>query len=219
MTAKHNVLLAPCLLSLALLAGQATAGVTISPYASVSSTKKIKPNAKTKGTEDEKVEQRQTYGLQASLSIFSLFKIQASAGQNQLTTTTKTQNAADDYEEINYEKDLNMSTDTPDKEVVLTETQRIGRLGIAFDPGFWIFILRAKGGVQATQRIVKLEQQGKPATTTTPPIKYKPYAGAGAGVRLGPRMFFMAEYSIFMYKFPDYAPFEREVSVSYNVSI
>lgn len=197
----------------------ALGGISIAPYASVSSTKKISTNPKNKSEEKEVIKQRNTYGIAGSLSMFSVFKLQASVGQNQLTTTQKTQYAADDYGEINYNKDLNMSTDQPDKEVKVTETQRIGRLGIAIDPGFWIFVLRAKGGVQATQRIVTLEEQGNPAVTKTTPITYKPYAGAGAGIRFSPRMFFMAEYSIFMYQFPKTAPFEREVTVSYNVSL
>lgn len=197
----------------------ARAGISIAPYASISSTKKIKPNPKNKSEEEEVIKQRTTYGIVGSLSFFRVFKLQASAGQNQLTTTQKTQFAADDYGEIDYNKDLTMSTDQPDKEVKTTETQRIGRLGLALDPGFWIFILRAKGGVQATQRLVKLEEKDKPAVSKLTPISYKPFAGAGAGVRLSPSMFFMAEYSIFMYQFPKTAPFEREVTVSYSVSI
>jgi len=51
------------------------------------------------------------------------------------------------------------------------------------------------------------------------PITYKPTASAGAGVRIGRTMYFMAEYGFFFYKFPETKPFEREVSVSYGVSL
>ena len=99
---------------------------------------------------------------------------------------------------------------------------------MTFDPGFWIFIMRAKAGVTATQRIVDTEQAlvdadtgestiAKRSVTTGP--TYKPHSGFGFGVRLGRTMYFMAEYNMFHYKFPEIEPFEREVAVSYAVSL
>ncbi len=202
---------------LASISRPAAAGFELSPFVSISSTKKIDPAEA--GKEDSTNTQRQTYGLRASLSFFRLLKIQASVGQNKTTTVTKTQTAVDEFEEIDYENDLDMSTDDPDSEVKITETQRLGRLGIVLDPGFWIFIARAQAGVQATQRIVELQENDEAAVTTTEPITYKPYAGAGLGVRFSPRIQAMAEYNIYMYKFPEYEPFEREVTVSFIVAI
>lgn len=199
------------------ISATAHGGITVSPFASMSSTKSIKPGAS--GTEKETTKQRTTYGLQGSLSVFRLLKIQASVGQNELVTTQKTSESVDEFGEIDYEKDMNMSTEDPESEVKISEKMLQARLGIALDPSFWIFIMRAKVGAQATKRDFTLEQTGQEKQVLEGPITYKPYAGAGAGVRFTPRMFFMAEYTFLFYKFPEYEPFMREVSVSFNVSI
>ena len=195
----------------------ANAGVSIEPFVSMSSTKSITSN-KTSGTETSKINKRTTYGVRGNLSFWKLFKLQASVGTNKTEQTLQTSEAVDDYEEIDFKSDLNMSTNSPGQEIRLRETQYVGRVGVVLDPGFWIFIMRAKAGVQATQRIVEKEQDGVDPVKTTYGPTYKPYAGAGAGVKLGRRMFAIAEYNIFMYKFPETAPFEREVSVSYGVN-
>lgn len=211
--------------SFLLLAPNANAGISIEPFASISSTKEIKPDKAGKtttgsssSTETETVKQRTTYGVRGSIGFFRIMKFQLGVGTNQLTTTSKTSQVVDEYGEIDFEKDLDMNTSTPDKEVKITETQKKASAVLAVDPGFWIFILRAKAGVVATQREFSKESEGDVPVKFTSPIKYKPTCGAGAGVRLGPKMFFMAEYSLFLYKFPDKEPFEREVSVSYGVS-
>ena len=197
----------------------AVAGISISPFVTVSSQKTIKPNKINKSQEDETNKQRTTYGLAGSVSFWRLFKFQLSVGQNQLTTTTKTQNAVDEFDEIDYEKDLNMSTNDPESEVKTIEIQRKGRASLLIDPSFSIFVLRAKAGVQATQRLFSLKQEGQEEQKYTSPITYKPVAGVGAGIKFGARMFFMAEYGFFFYKFPKTEPFEREVTVSYTVSL
>jgi len=205
------------LMTLASLPAQAK--ITVAPFASVSSTKQIKPDKANNKKENATLKQRTTYGLRAGISFWRILSVQAQVGTGKLTTTEKTQDAVDQYDDIDYEKDLEMDTSDPEAEVKTTDTQNMARLGIAFDPGFWIFILRAQAGAQATQRTVEMEQADGEMSKTEEPIKYKPYAGAGAGVRLGPRMFFIAEYNIFMYKFPETAPFEREVTVSFGASI
>lgn len=204
-------------LALSFSAEFAYSRISISPFVSMSSTKKIKPEAK--GTEKETLKQRTTYGVRANVSFWRLFKLQFSVGQNELVTTEKVSEAKDEFDEIDYEEDLDMSTDDPDSEVKITDKMIKARLGIVLDPGFWIFIARTKVGVQATKRTVTLEENGKEPVTDEPPITYKPYAGAGAGIKFTPRMYFMAEYNFFFYKFPETEPFEREVSVSFNVSI
>ena len=201
------------------------ARISIEPFASVSSTKQIKPDKAGSSksdpatTETEIVKQRTTYGIRGSVSFFRLMKFQLGLGQNQLTTTSKTSQAVDDYGEIDFNKDLNMDTDTPDKEVKVTEVQKKGTATLVLDPSFSIFVLRAKAGVVATQREFKKEEQDKPTSTYISPIKYKPTVGAGAGIKFGPRMYFIAEYSLFLYKFPEKSPFEREVTVTYGVSL
>ena len=212
--------------ALAMLPLTAQARISVEPFASVSSTKQIKTDKAgknssntTASTETEIVKQRTTYGIRGSLSIFSLLKLQLGVGTNQLTTTSKTSQAVDDYGEIDFNKDLNMDTSTPDKEVKVTETQKKGTATLVIDPSFSIFILRGKAGVVATQRGVKKEEVGASTVNIVTPIKYKPTLGAGAGIKFGPQMYFVTEYSFFLYKFPEKSPFEREVTVSFGLSI
>ena len=204
----------------------AQARISIEPFATVSSKKEIKPNEVGKknatggaSTETEVVNQRTTYGVRGSLGFFRIMKLQAGIGTNELITTSKTSQAVDEYGEIDYKKDIDMDTSTPDKEVKLTETQKKGSAVLVIDPGFWIFILRAKAGVVATQREITKEVVGEPAVKFVSPITYKPTLGGGAGIRLSSSTFFMAEYGLFLYQFPKKAPFEREVTVSFGVSL
>ena len=204
----------------------AQARITIEPYASVSSTKQIKTDNAgknssntTASTETETVKQRTTYGVRGSLSFFRLLKLQLGVGTNQLTTTQKTSQAVDDYGEIDFQKDLNMDTSTPDKEVKVTETQKKGTATLVVDPSFSIFILRGKAGVVATQRDLKKEEVGAATVHVIEPIKYKPILGGGAGIKFSSDAYFIAEYSFFLYKFPEKSPFEREVTVTFGLSI
>ncbi|RZA12750.1 MAG: hypothetical protein EOP10_30880 [Proteobacteria bacterium] len=101
----------------------------------------------------------------------------------------------------------------------LTETQRIGKFSLMIDPSFSIFIMRAKIGVTARQRIIEKAEAGRPDQKIEAPITYKPHSGVGVGIKFGPKMYFMAEYEMYHYAAPKLEPFERELSVSYNVSI
>jgi hypothetical protein len=201
--------------------------VSIEPFVAISSTKQIKPDrvGKTKSdtttpaaTETETIKQRTTYGLKATIGLSRLFKFQLGIGQNELTTTATTKTAVDDYGEIDFAKDLNMDTENPDKEVTIKETQRKGSAALVIDPSFSLFILRAKAGVIATQRLFSKQADGEEAVNFESPITYKPTCGAGAGMKLGRAMYVLAEYNIFLYKFPETSPFEREVSVSYGIN-
>lgn len=197
----------------------AQAGISIDPYVSIRSTKSIKPVKGKSSQETSTTSQRQEAGIRGSLKFFRLFGLMASVGQSKLTTTAKTQEAKDEYGEIDYGKDLNVSTDDPENELKTTETQRNARFTAFIDPGFWIFILRARVGVTATQRIMEVEQTGKDKVVKTFGPTYKPHSGFGFGVRFTPRMFAMAEYNFYHYKFPEYVPFEREVAISYSISL
>jgi hypothetical protein len=196
----------------------AQAGVTVSPYVSISSTKSVKPNTKA-GTESEKITQRKLVGVQAGVSFWRLFSLRLSVGQGVTTTTQKVSEVKDEYDEIDYKKDASVATDSPDNQLKIVETQRRAGLSVMVDPGFWIFILRAKAGVQATQRLVHVEEQGKDPVDLAPPPKFKPIAGAGAGIQITPSMKAMMEYNLFFYKFPETEPFEREVAVSYTFTL
>jgi len=205
--------------ALTLVPSRAEAGVTISPYVSIKSTKSLKPVTKDKSKETDTVQQRQEAGLRGSLSFFRLFGLSLSVGQSKLTTTQKVQDAKDEYGEIDYAKDLNMSTDAPDNDVKITETQRNARLNVSINPSFWIFILKAQIGVTATQRIITTEEAGKDGLTKTFGPTYKPNSGFGFGVRFTPSMYAMAEYNMYHYAFPKLEPFEREVALSYSVEL
>lgn len=206
-----------CLAAVLLLSQPAEARFDVAPYVSIKSTKSVTPGKK--DTENEKIQQRQEYGIKASLSFWRLFKTQLSLGQSKQTTTHKVNNVVDEYGEIDFNKDLNMDTTDPDKEIRLIETQRVGKFSLMIDPSFSVFILRLKVGVTALQRIIEKEELGQPGQTITEGPTYKPHSGLGFGIRFTPRMYFMAEYEMYHYKFPEAEPFERELSVSYNVSI
>lgn len=217
-------LIKTAVLAAALLAEPAFAGITISPYVSIRSTKSVKPAKKEKGStekkETETVKQRQEGGIRGSLSFFGRFMTMGlSVGQSKLTTTEKTSVAKDEYGQIDYQKDLNMSTDNPDNEIKITETQRNARFTVSLDPSFSIFILRAKAGVIATQRILETEITDQEKTTKTFGPTYKPTSGFGFGIRFSPSMYAMAEYNMYHYAFPEIEPFEREVAVTYAIEL
>lgn len=206
-------------MGLSFVATEAWAGVTLSPYVSLRSTKSIKPATGDKSKETSKTQQRQEAGLRGSIKFFRLFGIMASAGQSKVTTTVKTQEVVDEYGEIDYNRDLNVSTNDPESEVTTTETQRNARLTAFIDPGFWIFILRARLGVTATQRELVVTETNKDPVTKVFGPTYKPNSGVGFGIKFTPSFYAMAEYNLFHYKFPEWEPFEREVAVSFNISL
>lgn len=213
---KKSSILAGLILASA-MAESAYARVEFAPYVSIKSTKSVTPGKK--GTEDESIKQRQEYGIRASVSFWRLFKTQLSLGQSKTTTTHQTNQAADEYGEVDFSSDFNMDTSDPANTMSLTETQRIGKFSLLLDPSFSIFIMRAKIGVTARQRIIEKAEVGRPDEKLEAPITYKPHSGVGVGVKLGRSMYFMAEYELYHYAAPKLEPFERELSISYNVSI
>lgn len=206
--------------SLALAVGlipSAFAGVEIAPYVSIKSTKSVTPGKN--NSEKESIKQHQEYGVRASVGFWRLFKTQLSVGQSKSTTTHKTSEAVDEYGEVDFSRDFNMDTSDPENSMKLTETQRVAKFSLILDPSFSIFIARLKVGVTARQRIIEKEETGRTAEKLTEDPTYKPNSGVGLGIRFTPKMYFMAEYELYHYKFPKAEPFERELSVSYNVSI
>lgn len=205
----------------------ASAGVTIAPYASVKSTKTKKRNKDDRTKEDEVIKQRNEAGIRGGLSLGSLFKFQVSVGQSKLTTTEKTEDVKDEYGEIDYAADANMDTSNPLNESKIVETQNNGKATLIFDPSFWILFLRAKAGVTARQRIVDTEtttfdDAGVGATSSKRVMvgpKFGAHSGVGLGIKLGAKAFAVAEYGFEHYKFPEVEPFERELTVSFGLSI
>jgi hypothetical protein len=201
------------------LAELRAAGLSFAPYISIKSTKNVTPGASS-NSESEKINQRQEYGIRAALKMGRWFKSQLSVGQSQLTTTEKVSLLKDEYEEIDFSQEFEMDTSDPDNSIKMTETQRLGKFSLIFDPSFSIFIARLQVGVTARQRIVKIEQTGQATQENTFGPSFYPHSGAGLGVRLFRGTFIMAEYQLLHYSYPpDLQPFERELTVSYSISI
>ena len=217
MTAKNVVFFLLFSVGLAL---PAYGGVDIAPYVSIKSTKSVTPGNSNKTIDDEKVSQRQEYGIKATVTMWKLLKFQASVGESKLKKTEKVTDASDEYDEIDFQSELEIDTSDPTADVSITETQRVGKASFIFDPGFSIFIARLKLGITARQRILDRSQAGLDDVQITEGPTYKPHSGLGFGVRFSPRMYWMAEYEFYHYKYaPDIEPFERELSVSFSVAI
>lgn len=205
----------------------AFAKISIAPYASVKSTKTKRKNKEDPTKEDEVVKQRNEGGVRAVLGLGRLFKVQASVGQSKLTTTQKTDEVKDEYGEIDFKADTNMDTSNPLNEAKITETQNNAKATLIFDPSFWIFFVRAKAGVTAVQRLVDTEitsfdAAGAPTTTKTQLTvgpRYGAHSGVGLGVKFSSSFYAVAEYGFEHYRFPEVEPFERELTVSFAVSL
>ncbi|MEI8025503.1 MAG: hypothetical protein WCI18_04060 [Pseudomonadota bacterium] len=213
MKRMSNILILFVALSLSQLA---KAGIIFEPYLSIASTKSIKPN-RAKGTESETISERKEGGLKAGIKLGSFFSLYGAVGQSKQTTTTTQSQIVDQFGQIDFEKDLD--TRTSGKETKLLETQNKAKVGLDINPSFWIFIVRTTVGVAATQRLVKAYEEDVLLKSLNPDPIYKPFAGAGLGVRLGPKMFALAQYNFNFYMFPKKEPFEREVNISYGISL
>lgn len=194
----------------------AKAGIIFEPYLSIASTKSLKLN-RAKGTEAETISERKEGGLKAGIKLGSFFSLYGAVGQSKQTTTTTQNQIVDQFGQIDFEKDLD--TRTSGKETKLLETQNKAKVGLDINPSFWIFIVRTTVGVAATQRLVKTYEEDVLLKNLNPEPTYKPFAGAGLGVRLGPKMFALAQYNFNFYMFPKKEPFEREVNISYGISL
>lgn len=194
------------------------AGIEIEPYYSYRSTKGISPE-RNKGTETETIRNREEKGIRAGLRFFRLFRLQASVGQSFTVTTQKSSEIKDEYDEIDFQSELNQSTSATVKDLKIKETDNRARISLAFDPSFWIFIARMSAGVTARQRISKVYDAGIRILETEPPVTYKPNASAGLGIRWSYGIYAIAEYSFYFYKFPETEPFERALSLNIGFSI
>ncbi len=201
----------------------ALAGLSFAPYASIKSTKSVVPGKKSSsadGTETETIKQRKEFGLKATLSFFRVFKTQLSVGQSRMTTTQTVSTVSDEYGEIDLGSELNMDTSDPDKQIKLTETQNVGKFSLMLDPSFSIIVTRFKLGMTARQRIIVKEEVGALQQVITEGPTYNPHSGLGVGIKFSPKMYIIAEYEFLHYKYPTQVePFEREFSISYNLSL
>ena len=211
----------PWLFSQAWAAGGGGSGLTIAPFASVSSTKSIKPNA-SKSASDEIVTQRITYGLGVELRLARFFSVGVKAGTNQVDTTKKASAMRDEYGDIDFEKDANVNIQDQNASYHYKEKQLIGDARAYFRPslfsGLWA---KFSAGVRARKRDVTVTQTGDTTTAKDihDPIKYHAVGGAGLGFRLLKAFHGSIDYSFYFLKFPKTQPHEQSVSVAFGVEI
>jgi|GEM_PF-648559 len=215
--------------SLALAAGARFGGLSIVPYASVSSSKSIKPEkaAQQKGGTDakstnESVNQRTTYGLKINVRLFSFVALDVSGGMNKVDNTKKVSAIRDEFDEINIRKDFNLDTENQTADFRYQEEQRLANAKILLQPRLGqVLTLKAGAGVRARQRIITISDKLDPTKSTkkTDPIRYHALATAGAAVRLFGAASAHAEYNFYFIKFPETEPHEQEVLIGFGVSI
>lgn len=203
---------------LAVSSANAYADVGVEPYISISEKKYIKTN-RTTNVQEEKVVQRQEYGFKGYVSFWRIFKAQLSLGQSKVSTTESETEMVDEYGEIDFGADADLSGSTPGIDKTVIETQNKGKFSLVFDPGFSIFIARAYAGVTARQRIVEIQEEGVTLDKLEPEPTYKPHMGFGLGVKISPKMYAVAEYEFYLYSFPEMEPFERSVTLGYGISL
>lgn len=205
----------------------AQAGIlTITPYASVSSTKSIKPNkvgksANGSGTETESVTQKTTYGLNLDFRISQYFVFRVGGGTNQTDATRKMIAMRDEYGYINYEKDANVDPAKQDATYRKIEKQNMGRAELLFQPILTNYLwLKFGAGVRAMRRDVAVTDVEKNIKTSIKdPFRYHAVGTAGAGARLLRGLSANVEYKFYFIKFPKTQPHEQEVLIGFGIQI
>jgi hypothetical protein len=227
-TKCYGLLLGAALFVLPTKIAQAAGPIKISivPYAGVSSTKSIKPQKvtpigqkDTKTSSSEKTTQRQNVGVKVDVKIFKLFGLNVTGGYNKINTTKKAAAMRDEFEEIDFNKDLGIGTSTAD--FIYEEEQRMGTVKLGLYPGIGKLLnLKAEAGVRARQRLIKSENKltGE-VKEVNDPIRFHPTASAGIAVKLGGMAQFMVDYSFYFLKFPETNPHEQEVSIGMGVAL
>jgi hypothetical protein len=204
----------------------AAGGIQIVPYASVSSTKAIKPNQvgkKTSSTEatEESVAQRTTYGLRLSMKLSRLFHLQVQGGTNKLDQTRKAVAMRDEYGDIDFTKDANVDPNSQDATYKYSEEQRVGQAKLTIQPRLGNFLrLNIGAGVRARERFVNVTDN---ATNTQKsihdPIRYNAMATAGFNARLLKAFTATVEYNFYFLKFPKTEPHEQEALIGFGFQL
>jgi hypothetical protein len=198
----------------------ASGRLSIVPYASMSSTKEIKPS-ESKDSSEESINQRTTYGLKIDIRLFSLLTFSLQGGTNAIDKTKKQSAVRDEFKEIDFEKDLNLDTSNPKHEYRFQEEQRLATAKLLITPHLGQYLwIKAGGGVRARQRLISVtDKVNNVKTSITDPIRYHAVATGGVGVRLFRAMSAQAEYNFTFIKFPETEPHEQEVLVGFGISI
>jgi hypothetical protein len=200
---------------------------SIAPFASVSSSKAIKPD-KAGQTKDDSaksstsnVNQRTTYGLKIDVRLLSLLTFNVQGGVNNVDNTKKVTGLRDEFGEIDIVEDLNLDPADQNAEYRYQEEQRVATARLLLTPRLGRMLwLKAGAGVRARQRLIKVtDKVSDESQDIKDPIRYHAVATAGAGVRLFGAMSAHAEYNFYFIKFPETEPHEQEVLVGFGVSI
>lgn len=215
--------LTPCLTSGAAFAAS---GITISPYASVSSTKAIKPEKAVKKdtsstSQTETVTQKTTYGLKVDVRLSKLFYLGVGGGTNKTDVTRKSVAMRDEYGDIDFQKDANVDPNNQDATYKMSEQQNLARAEIMIQPIFFNFLWAKAGvGVRARQRLVTVTDSIKnESTKIKDPIRYAAVGTVGLGARLLRAFSAHAEYKFYFLKFPKTQPHEQEALIGFGVTI
>ena len=219
--------LATALVSLASAEALAAGRLSVVPFASVSSTKAIKPAAAGKKdggaskNSTETVTQRTAYGMRIDIRLSRLFALNVSGGVNAVDQTKKSVAVRDEYGDIDFQKDANVDPANQEAEIRYKEQQRLGVAKLVLQPMLtsWLTI-KASAGVRARQRLIDVEDKTKAASThIKDPIRYNAVAGAGVSARLLKAFTAHAEYNFYFLKFPKTQPHEQEALIGFGVSI
>ena len=204
----------------------AASPLQIVPYASVSSTKAIKPNKvgkkdSTSTATEETVAQRTTYGLRINVRMSRLFNLQIQGGTNKLDQTRKASAMRDEYGDIDFTKDANVDTTAQNATYTYNEEQRVGQVMLSMQPSLGK-ILRVKigAGVRARERFLNITDKATETKTSIhDPIRYNAVASAGFNARLFKAFSATAEYNFYFLKFPKTEPHEQEVLIGFGFQL
>jgi len=204
----------------------AASPLQIVPYASVSSTKAIKPNKvgkkdSTSTATEETVAQRTTYGLRINVRMSRLFNLQIQGGTNKLDQTRKASAMRDEYGDIDFTKDANVDTTAQNATYTYNEEQRVGQVMLSMQPSLGK-ILRVKigAGVRARERFLNVTDKATETKTSIhDPIRYNAVASAGFNARLLKAFSATAEYNFYFLKFPKTEPHEQEVLIGFGFQL
>lgn len=204
----------------------AKGALQIVPYASVSSTKSIKPNqvgkkASTTEATEESVAQRTTYGLRISVRLNRLLNLQIQGGTNKLDQTRKTVAMRDEYGDIDFTKDANVDPNAQDATYKYSEEQRVGQVKLAIQPRLGnVFRLNIGAGVRARERFVNVTDNASGTKSSIhDPIRYHALATAGFNARLLKAFTATIEYNFYFLKFPKTEPHEQEALVGFGFQL
>lgn len=198
----------------------AFARVTVGPYASVSSTKGIKPNKMKSGSE-ETTTQRTTYGLRIGVRMSRFFNLGIDGGTNRVDTNKKASAMRDEYNDINFQKDLNVDPSNGGY-YRYQEEQRIAKVQLVISPiNTRILTVKAGAGVRARQRLIKVTDKVDPTKNAkvTDPIRYHATAMGAVEARLLRAFKANIQYNFYFIKFPKTQPHEQEVSVGFGAEL